>query len=274
MPSISLPRFQWHDLPCTPHNGERTFAIYVPENETQQGRELPALGTLWNECPDWLRRAERVIPPLQSYKLAWLEAVETGRLFYFAKVKTEAERNRPYLEWQVRRMHHWPTVLLKLWFEQDNSLPLSGLKADGTVGTQPRVFERMKYRDGGQFPTTFIIRHFLSDVPWPASALGRITPITDSIHWNFMGNSGSFPECLHPRVSFPSFTTGSGNVMFGAGTPEVEIGTDLKAQEFPATTMTDWERYVVECTTNPVLGQWFREDVVAVPPVDDREVLA
>lgn len=270
MPSIAPPRFQWHDLPCTPHNGERCYSIFVPQRDLNQDPELPVLGSVWSACPDWLQAVERVIPPLQGYKLRWHEKLEAGRLFYFGKVKTEAERQAPFLEWRVRRMHYWPTVLLKLWFETTSAMPLSGVGGDGNIVTAPRIFDRMKLRDGGQFPTMFVIRHYLSDEKWPDVVFGRIAPITDTVRWSFLGNSGQSPECLHPRVTIPSFMAG-GQVLYGAGTAQTEIGGDLAQQEFPATAMEDWESYVVESTTTQVMGQWFREEVVALPPIDDRE---
>jgi hypothetical protein len=271
MPSIAPPRFQWHDLPSTPHTGERAYSIFVPENETQQGRDLPELGTLWSACPDWLQKVERVIAPLQAYKLTWHAQAGTGRVFYFGKVKTDEERRTPYFEQRVRRLHYWPTVLLKQWFNQDNTIPLSGLKADGTVGTLPRVFEHSIIRKGGQMPTTFLIRHYLSDEPFPPSFCTRLFPLTDRVAWNFQGSSGSYGDCLHPKITYPCSTVGTGNVLFGAGTTEVEIGAEGQKQVFPATTMEDWEKYTAEFTPNQVLGQWWAEEVVALPPIDDRE---
>lgn len=271
MPSIAPPRFEWHDLPSTPHDKNRSFAIYTPQIELQQDIVLPDLAVTWAESPKYVRDVERVKESLQGYKLRHHEKAGQGRLFYYGKVLTEEERVTPFLEWPVRRMHFWPTVLLKLWFEQTTAVPLSGPNADGSIATTPRLLDRAKYRDGDSYPTTFIIRQYLSDEPWPSSRFKTVIPLTDSVRWNFLSNQGSFPECLHPKCTFPSFQT-TGSVLFGAGTESSEIGGDIVAQEFPATPMEDWEKYVVEVSTNHILGQWFYEEIIALPPIDDREV--
>ena len=202
MPSIAPPRFEWHDLPSTPHDKNRSFAIYTPQIELQQDIVLPDLAVTWAESPKYVRDVERVKESLQGYKLRHHEKAGQGRLFYYGKVLTEEERGTPFLEWPVRRMHFWPTVLLKLWFEQTNAVPLSGPNADGSIATTPRLLDRAKYRDGDSYPTTFIIRQYLSDEPWPSSRFKTILPMTDSVRWNFLSNQGSFPECLHPKCTF------------------------------------------------------------------------
>lgn len=261
MPSIAPPRFEWHDLPSTPHDKNRSFAIYTPQIELQQDIVLPDLAVTWAESPKYVRDVERVKESLQGYKLRHHEKAGQGRLFYYGKVLTEEERVTPFLEWPVRRMHFWPTVLLKLWFE----------KTTDAITGREYLLDRAKYRDGDSYPTTFIIRQFLSDEPWPQERFSRIFPLTDSVRWNFLSNQGSFPECLHPKCEYPSFQT-PGSVLFGAGTVGNLPTTELVKQEYPATTMEDWEKYSVEISTNRVLGQWFYEEIIALPPIDDREV--
>lgn len=273
MPSIAPPRFEWHDLPPTPYNKERAFAIFAPQIETQQDIVLPDLGVTWAGSPKYVRDVERVTKEaLQAYKLRWHQKAGQGRQFFYGRALTDEERLVPYHEWRVRRPHYWPTVLLKLWFEIAGAdmPPLSARGADNEIRETPRILDHARFRDGGEFPTTFIIRHYWSDEPWPISAFNGIIPMTDTVRWDFLSNQGAFPESLHGECAFPSFQT-PGSVLFGAGTKETEIGSDLVAQKYDATPMEDWEQYKVEVTPREIFGMWFREDIIALPPIDDRE---
>lgn len=270
MPSIAPPPFDWED---TPNPKERAFAIVVKEGPETV---LPALGTGWQACPDYLKRAADVRghdeqgTAYMAYKLALHEKADFQmRRFLFVRPKTDRERMTPFKSWKVRRPKDWPLVLHKLWFEE-GTLPLSSVDENGQVQTVKQAHERVKYRDAGVYPTVFLIEHFLSEVPYDMAIMKAMAPITDSIHWSFDGNSGSFPECLHPKVSFPRYQT-SGKVLFGIGTEAAGIGADVVAQEFAATPMEDWEAHAVSDEPQEIRGQWFRERVTALPPIDDRE---
>lgn len=263
--------FDWFD---TPNPTERGF--FIDAGESDQECPIPDfLNTtvLFSSCPDWITHGARVIPALQGYRL--IHAEKSGKLqrrFYFGRTRTATERDEAFKTRWVKRMWHWDTVLLKLWFEE-GSLPLTAVDADGEIQTANRVHERSKYRQGKMYPTWFRIRHFLSEQPFPRKR--QVTPITDSIHWSFDGHRGSFPECLHPGARFPSYQT-SGNVIFGAGTPSVEIGSDIVAQEYPPTSMQDWEKYPIEDDRREVIAGGLMEHrilVEAIPPIDDRENL-
>lgn len=266
MPSIDS-NFDWVD---TPNPQERGFMITAKEGPNDAIPSFIEQTIFWSDCPDWVKRAESIPPALQGYTLvnAYKSSYQK-RSFVFAKTRTEAERNTPFrINW-VKRPTFWPTVLLKLWFEKGN-LPLSAQLADGTIQNAARTHVRSKSRDGKIYPTWFKISEYLSERPWPKRATRSPTPITDSIHWSFDGNEGGFPECLHPHVRFPMYQT-SGQVVFGAGTVETSVGSDIVAQEFPATPMTDWERYIEEDTSTNVGGFYLRTVVEAYPPIDDRE---
>lgn len=266
MPSINS-NFDWVD---TPKPTERAFAITAKEGVSDVIPDFLNTTVLWSTCPKWIKSAETIPLSLQGYRL--IHAAKSGyqkRTFYFGYVRTALERKTAFKTRWVKRMHSWPTVLLKLWFEEGR-LPLSGVDSDGNISSAKRVHQRAKFRPGNMYPTWFKIRHFLSETPFPRKG-SQSVPMTDSIQWSFDGNSGSFPECQHPGARFPAYQT-SGNVIFGAGTPSVEIGSDLVAQEFPPTPMPDWGKYVVEDTRNEVMGTMEHRILVeAYPPIDDRE---
>ncbi|OYW70496.1 MAG: hypothetical protein B7Z37_30580 [Verrucomicrobia bacterium 12-59-8] len=255
--------FDWVD---TPNPTERCFSITAKEDA---GVEIPDFinhVVLWSDCPAWIKLAEVVPAALQGYTL--VHAVKAGyqlRTFIFGRTRSLEERSAPYLVEWVKRPYAWPTVLQKLWFEEGN-LALNA--ADGEGGK--RVHARSKSRRGAIYPTWHKISHFLSERPFAKTR--SPVPITDSISYSFDGVSGSFPECLHPGCRFPQYQT-SGKVVFGAGTPSVEIGGDIVAQEFPATNMTDWEKHATEDNRYQVSGMYYRQLVEAYPPLDDREIL-
>lgn len=266
-----LIRFDWFD---TPNPTERGF--YFDAGENDQDCDIPDFlnqTVLFSDCPSWITHNAQVRPALAGYRLIFAE--KSGvlrRRFYFGKSRTEEERNTAFKTRWIKRMWHWDTVLLKLWFEEGN-LPLTAVDADGDIQTAKRVHERSRYRQGKMYPTWFRIRHFLSEQPF--SKKRQITPITDSIHWSFDGHRGGFPECLHPGAKFTSYQT-SGNVLFGMGTPGVEVGSDIVAQEFPPTAMQDWEKYPIEDDRREVVAGGIMEHrtlVEAIPPIDDRENL-
>ncbi len=268
MPSLNA-NFDWVD---TPNPTERAFAIVAQEGPADAVPDFLSAPVTWEDCPAWVRRAEAVPAALRGHTLVHCEkAGFQKRRFIFGRTRTEAERETAFKTEWVKRPHAWPLVLLKLWFEEGN-LPLSALGGDGSIQTAARPHERSKYRRGGVYPTWFKVRHLLGERPYRK---GRsITPITDSINYSFDGLTGSFQDCLHPGCRFPQYQT-SGRVVFGAGTPGVEVGGDIVAQEFPPTNMTDWEKHVVEDTTMPVFGDrstmYYRRVVEAIPPIDDRE---
>lgn len=267
MPSIAPPKFEWHDLPCTPYNGNRVFAIYTEDTEYLQNNMVPNIGPdatpiTWLQSPDYVRAVETVKIELRSWILRMHQKAGTGRLWFYSRELTEQERRTPYYVEHVRRQLFWPTVLIKQWFEavKDES---------GAITT---VRPHSKHRDGQTYPTTIEIRHYQADVPWKKARVTRAFPLTETVPYNLYGVEGSFPECLHPVMNYPA-TQGepTREVLFGAGTTEVEVGGDFVNEHYDATPMQDWEKYPLEITKSDVLGQYDYTEVMAIPPIDDRE---
>lgn len=264
MPSLNHPLFKWEDLPCTPYNGLRAFTIYVQTCELDQTKVLPSLGVTWLQSPGWVRIVQAVKPELQGYILRMQTQAGEGRLFTYGPVLTPQQRNTPFrAPYHKRQQQYWPTVLTKLWFEKH------------TVNDVEVLLDRDKHRVGQTYPTVFETREYFSDIPWERSKYSKSFPLTDTVSWNLGPNKGSFPECLHPDCAFPSQQlTTTGSVLYGAGTvvSAAEIGVDLIQQQYPATSMTDWEAYIAEVQTIEVLGMWHIIEIWALPPIDDREI--
>lgn len=261
--------FDWFD---TPTPTERGFVVTAGEND--QDCDIPDfLNTvvLFSDCPSWITHGAQVIQALQGYRL--IHAAKSGRLkrdFYFGRVRTDEERATKFHESWEKRPFSWPTVLLKLWAEEGR-IPLQSVNAAGDIDQQASRLVRTRYKQGAMYPTWFRTRHFLSEKPFPRASRQRV-PITDSIHWEFDGMRGGFPECLHPGVTIPNDAT-SAAVIWGFGTQSVEIGSDIIQQDYPATIMHDWDNYVLEDTRRKVVGLLMEHRIVVdvFPPSDFRE---
>lgn len=265
---MAAKNFDWWD---TPNPTERGFVIEAAENDRDCDipNFLDAVVT-FADCPRWIKNACEVHTPLQSYRL--VHAAKAGKMvrsFYFARVRSEQERAVHFAETWQKRPFPWPTVLLKLWAEEGR-IPLSAVDTDGNIINEPSKLVRTRYKPGGQFPTWFRTRHYLSEKPFPRSSAQRVL-ITDAIHWEFDGERGGFPECLHPGVVVPNDDS-TGAVVAGFGTPSVEIGGDIVEQKHPPTGSQNWDRYVLEDTRTPVLGYLMqhRIKVEVFPPQDFR----
>ncbi len=267
MPSINA-NFDWVD---TPNPTERAFSITAKEGVHDMIPDFLNHVVLWADCPQWIKKAEAIPESLQGYTLVnAMKADYQKRTFIFGKTRTPEERSKPYhVEWELRPKD-WPTVLYKLWFEE-GQIPLSGTDGEGKFLSTKSLLERSKFRRAGVYPTWHKISRFLAERPF--AKVQHLTPITDTIQYSFDGLNGGFPDCLHPDCRFPQVQGSSSRVVFGAGTPGVEIGGDIVAQFYPATNMTDWEKHVIEDSRYPVSGMYFRQLVEAYPPIDDRENL-
>lgn len=257
----------------TPNPTERGFVVTAKEdNLADTIPDFLNTSVLWSGCPAWIKKAFAVRgEEFQSYRL--VHAQKAGfqlRSFYFAKVRTDAERIQHFAESWIKRPFGWPTVLLKLWAEEGR-IPLSAIDTNGDIINEPSKLTRTLYKPGGMFPTWFRERHYLSEKPFPRASSQRV-PITDSIHWEFDGMRGGFPECLHPGVTIPNDST-NGAVVWGFGTPKVEIGGDIVQQNYPPTNFQDWESYTLEDDRRPVIGMLMqhRVKVDVFPPNEIRK---
>lgn len=255
----------------TPNPSEQAFTFTAKQDIGDVVPNFMSAPVLWTACPSWVKKAETIPLSLQGYTL--VDSQKAGfqlRRFVFAKTRDEKERGTAFKTRWVKRMHSWPTVLLKLWGEKAR-LPLSTIDATGAIKNADDILVRSRYRPGGMFPTWFRVREFFSEKPFPRSTRQEV-PILDSINWQFDGQRGGFPECLHPGVTIPNDST-TGQVVFGFGTEASDIGSDIVMQEHPPTNMTDWQEYVIEDTRRPVFGTAEHRIIVeAYPPFLNREI--
>lgn len=256
----------------TPNPTERGFTVEADESNIIDSPLPDFINDVvtWEQCPRWIRHGCEVEGELRGYRLIHTQkSGQLKRVFYFARVRSDEERLKHFHESWIKRPFSWPTVLLKLWAEYGR-IPLSAVDTEGNILNEPSRLVRTRYKPGGMFPTWMRTRHYLSEKPFPKSSSQRV-PITDSIHWEFDGMRGGFPECLHPGVVVPNDST-TGAVVFGFGTPTVSIAGDMIQQKYPPTNMHDWQRYVLEDSRNKVVGLMMEHRIVVevFPPTEFR----
>lgn len=265
-------RFDWWD---TPNPTERGFVIEAgePQPHSLADCQLPDFVktvVTWADCPDWIKHAAGVPQALQGYRL--IHAQKAGpmkRHFFFAKVRTDAERVVPIApaSWKLLPFR-WDTVLKKL-FAQEGSIPLSGVNVNGDLVTAENWQTKVRLKPGGIYPTWHRTRMYLSEKPWPRASKVKV-PLPASIHWDLDGLVGGLPSVLHPGVVVENSNV-SGAIKSGFGTVDTDHGSEFVQQNYPPTNMVDWVKHVIEDDRQKVVGHLMElRIVVDVLPPDER----
>jgi hypothetical protein len=249
----------------TPNPNEFSFITYV---RAQWDVDLPVAGvTIYNQ---W----KEAIHPQSSqdwggYVYGDTVQASTGWLgFLWVKRKTETEKNTPYRTFTRNGNHRWPPVLYSLNFIQDASFPASTNGPDGSIVRAPRVFVRQVFKPESNEGSLFKYEYFLSDSkyeipPYPA-------PQPQEVSYDFLGASGTFPECLHKKIVIRPQRTAVAKYSIGGGEQGVGGGV-LGGQLFPSTEpFEDWVPYVISDNQTFQAGQYNRERVTVYPPILDN----
>lgn len=255
----------------TPNPQELAFYQLVASTSMRPDL-IPAIGTTYRE---W---ANTFSPPIRISE-GWGDYVFTTTkegpvikstsdrymAFYFAKNKTQAERDTPFAEYPTNRNYSWPPVLEELVFIRNWVLPMTGANASGTVSV-PRVFAHRKIIPAAVVNSRCMVQLFLSEVEWPATYFNNQQPIPTEVSWQFLGNQDNIGRCLHGDIVIPS--EGGGQAIFGAGTQGTASISSTPNQIFPATTFLTWRPFVLDHTQEYVeaTGQFLRQKIIIYPP--------
>lgn len=188
--------------------------------------------------------------------------------FLWVKKKTQTEKDTPYRTFTRNGNHRWPPVLYSLKFLQDPSFPASTNGPGGSIIRAPRVFVRQIFKPESNEGSMFKYEYFLSDSkyeipPYPA-------PQPQEVSYDFLGASGTFPECLHKKIVIPAMRTAVAKFSVGGGEQGVGGGV-LGGQMFPSTEpFEDWTPYVISDKQVFQQGQYERERVTVYPPILDN----
>jgi len=161
--------------------------------------------------------------------------------FYFAKPRTDEEKNTPYkIIWGTHDFV-WPAVLLDLYFIK-SSFPQNTYNGT-TTESAIRYFQRHKYVPSTPANSVVKIEKFLSDTSWTYSQLTHEQPVTAEIDGTFLGLQVTFPRCLHRRVILKELVPGA-QIVYGSGMDGSDRQGTPRQQIFPATNFVDWDAFV------------------------------
>ena len=249
----SSPRWQLLD---TPNPSEKQFAVTVPMDTIAQnpdvmpriGAEFKTLGVVNYRSLGWIPDAALAADNRFGLYIYSISNAGDGFVqLVYAKNKTTAEINTPFLTYEITEERSWPPVLDCIVFGQETGFPNSQNTVNGAgqlaVITSPRWMVRRGYRDGQQLQTRVLVREFLSPTPWPANRTESDDPQTTEISWDLVGSSGSI-RCLHPKITVPSQGGGYRSIS-AAGQLESSTSTGSASQIFPETNHITWQDYVI-----------------------------
>lgn len=262
------------DLIATPDPVEFTIRVRVPDYIINEKLKLSPTGKLerYTKYKDfsYAVRHERV-SEFADYVYTYCEQAEAGyKHFYFARQRTDVERNTPFEEFFSTRQFSWPPVLEDLYFIS-STFPQSTATSTDAVTTATRYFARRKYRPSISVDSRIKIQQYLSEVPWNPQALIHPQPIPTEVDGSYLGISVNFPKCLHPRVVLPELVPGA-QLVFNAGAVNVARSGTPREQIFPATNFEDWKPFVIEDQVQPQRGLWLREKITIYPPLRGESI--
>lgn len=252
----------------TPNPLEFQVAVTVPDRIINDRLALQPDGpylkeyTPYNEFP-WIATPPRV-EEFGSYRYVFSEkAGADATRFFFARTRTDEEKNTPFKEWTSTRHYVWPAVLLDFYIIR-SSFTINTYNGTDTESA-PRYMPRYRYQPSTPHDSRIRIRQYLSDTPWPANRLVHPQPVATDIDGSYLGVSMRFPRCLHRRVTFPELVPGA-SIVLGAGMEGSDRSGTPREQIFPATNFSDWVRFDIEDVVQPTRGLFLRERVTIYPP--------
>lgn len=252
----------------TPNPLEFMVAITVPDRiVNEQLKLLPNSDGLEEYTPynkfTWIANPPRV-GEFGSYRYVFSEkAGADATTFFFAKTRTDEERNTPFKDWTSTRHYVWPAVLLD-FYVIESSFDISNYNGS-TTQNATRYLPRFRYVPSTPHDSKIRIRQYLSDTPWPSNRIVHPQPVPTDIDGSYLGVKMSFPRCLHRRVTFTELVPGA-RIVYGVGMEGSGRNGTPREQIFPATNFSDWVRFDIEDVVQPTRGLYLRERVTIYPP--------
>lgn len=231
---------------------------------------LPPKGTLYKNFP------RGVIT--KDYNLKFGDYVFTRQgpnsssgdpTIYFAPPMTEEESETPFETETSYGNHYWPPVLRALVFIPDKNVPITARVGDDNFVKAYRHYTREVYIPSVSEGTLFTVDKFL--YPQEPSIPQHDAPVPTRVSWDFLGNTGQFEECLHPKIIIPDQQTAF-EYTKAVGESTAASGS-LQGQIFPATNFTRWSDYVVKDSFEFENGAYIRTRVTVTPPPEPRRII-
>lgn len=230
----------------TPSPIEVSFKILVDATQFRP-EDLPYDNQPFVTCDGIKAKPKFLTDYYSNYVYTYATRDENGLWLFFAKSKTEKERDTPFKTFHSTRSYPWPSVLEDLYFVNNPSLSVkSRLRPSITVDSITKI------------------EQFLSPIEWPKKVFRHPQPIPTDVRGNYQGINVDFPRCLHQEVVFPDNRLSK--VIFGVGVVNAPNGRNARNVVIPATNFTDWGPFVISDRQEPTNGVWLREKVTIYPP--------
>lgn len=260
-----LPKWE---LIKTPNPSEFGIAVTVPMNKVVSSpANFPVEGSLLSQN---IWAADRVLtdPALYGnyiytdYQQSVSSEKERSFTFFYAKNKTEEEKNTPYREFPEHGNHYWPPMLLMLRFIPDRNFPITTQGANGQTIIGFRHYVREVFIPGANEGTLFVTREFFAATKFD---IGQApVPEPTAVSYDYLGARGNFPECLHGKIRIPSMRTAFASYTTGGST--TGASGVLSGQLFPETNFTEWAPYILSDKQTFTGVGWHRIQIEVFPP--------
>lgn len=190
--------------------------------------------------------------------------------FYCAAAKTPAQRITPFNSYPIKDQSDWAAIVNGfVWYEND-SLPLSSTKTDGSTANVDRILGKPDYVPPFSGPGVYMFNEYLSEVPFPALlADADDAPVLTAPRWDWVQLAADFGPCYHPRLEVPVPDPQNWKEIARTGEPS---GSDISSssQVFKATNHRTWQEYQWKFDvkrTDDDKGQYYARELVKVPPM-------
>lgn len=267
----------------TPSAAETAFRLHVSKDSWDMDTVLVEGVTTYRDLK--VRVDKPMINKVADYVFTLKDEADTQGWFalYFARRKTEAERNTP-IDRPIEEMKEprtpWPAVLDgKCVPRKDDHFRVgapyivTGYTTRGTVTAPRRWMEFNFKRLANSGPCKHRTTRYLSEVPWADGENGLPRgPQPREIRWNWHTEAGSTGPCLHEGMIIPGFVD-TYRVLPEGGPMTSIAGPIVKPQIVPATNVTDWAKYEI-VTIEKVQGQYLKTVVEVFPPFSAEEMRA
>lgn len=252
-----------YDILDTPSPLEVSFRISV--NPVTFGpNDLPYDNQPFITCEQIKTKPKFLVENYPNYLYTYAKRDGDKLFLYFARNKTDKERDTPFKTYFTTRSYPWPSVLEDLYFIKS---PIPYIVFDGNDNVaSPRLLPRYRYRPSVTVDSLCKVEQFLSAKEWPKQAFVHAQPLPTDVNGSYLGVSVDFPRCLHPTVEFPEPDFGKSNIEFGVGVKVAPLGRNPSRMIFPETNFTDWAPFVISDRQEPTNGVWLREKVTIYPP--------
>lgn len=221
-------------------------------------------GWAGNDVSSWKQKIGSTGTPYSTYIFTDTAEAPAGWVrFLWVPVRTADQRKTPFRVHQYTGDQHWPAILKSINFIQDNQFMQATSNPNGGLTLGSSTYTRTVYVPEAEQGSLFRVSEYLSDVKYRIPL--HPAPQTTDVSYDYLGARGSFPNCLHPDLKFPSLRTGIRT--FTAGETGSAAGV-LRGQRFPATDFDSWSPFFVSDKQTFVNGMWHRIQIEVFPPLE------